>query len=224
MSLPTRSLFAIAVGLCLVTGSARASQVVFGNLGSDGSDAILSTSTLITSSAWIAQGFSTGASTTRLFVDQIVLGLEDNGAGAVNTTISIWSNSGGSPGSLLATSSSQSVSAETKYTFVFGAFELTPSTSYWVVLKDAGSRWNFASSEEAPSQQNSSGYSYLGTIRTTNAGSSWTSSSLNTIASLSISASQASPEPIPEPGTWAAAALLVSAAAYARWRRREQTV
>lgn len=31
----------------------------------------------------------------------------------------------------------------------------------------------------------------------------------------------AGPEPIPEPGTWAAAALLIGGAAFARWRRRK---
>jgi MYXO-CTERM domain-containing protein len=29
-------------------------------------------------------------------------------------------------------------------------------------------------------------------------------------------------QPIPEPGTWAAAALLAGAAGYVRWRRRKQ--
>jgi MYXO-CTERM domain-containing protein len=34
-------------------------------------------------------------------------------------------------------------------------------------------------------------------------------------------AQNAGPEPIPEPGTWAAAALLVGGAAFMRWRRRQ---
>jgi hypothetical protein len=34
-------------------------------------------------------------------------------------------------------------------------------------------------------------------------------------------AQNAGPAPIPEPGTWAAAALLVGGAAYARWRKRK---
>lgn len=35
-----------------------------------------------------------------------------------------------------------------------------------------------------------------------------------------VYAQQSGPEPVPEPGTWAAAALLVGGAAYVRWRRR----
>lgn len=221
MSRLSRSLFAATLSLCLVAGSARASQVVFGNLGSDGSGALLGTSTAISASQWLAQGFSTGASTSRLFVDQIVLGLKENSAGVINTTISIWSNSGGSPGSLLVTSSSQSVSAETKYSFSFGAFQLAPSTSYWVVLQQADVRWNLVASEEAPSEQNSSGYSYLGTRLTSNSGGTWNNSGLNALTSLSISASETGPEPIPEPGTWAAAALLAGGAAFMRWRKRK---
>jgi hypothetical protein len=31
------------------------------------------------------------------------------------------------------------------------------------------------------------------------------------------------PQPVPEPGTWAAAALLVAAAGYVRWRRRARS-
>jgi hypothetical protein len=220
MRIKAPATFGIIALLLFAAPSLQASQVVFGNLGSDGSGGLLSTSTAVTASNWLAQGFSTGALTSRLFIDQIVLGLEDDGAGVINTTISIWSNSGGSPGSLLVTSSSQSVFAETKYSFAFGAFELAPSTSYWVVLQQAGVRWSFAASEEAPSEQNSSDYSYLGTRRTVNSGDTWDNTALNAVTALSISASEAGPEPIPEPGTWAAAALLIGAAVYVRWRRR----
>jgi len=37
---------------------------------------------------------------------------------------------------------------------------------------------------------------------------------------LNLVYAQLAPEPVPEPGTWAAAALLVGAAGYARWRKR----
>jgi len=38
---------------------------------------------------------------------------------------------------------------------------------------------------------------------------------------LTLEIGEFAPEPIPEPGTWAAAALLVGGAAFARWRRRQ---
>jgi hypothetical protein len=37
---------------------------------------------------------------------------------------------------------------------------------------------------------------------------------------MTLEIGEFAPEPIPEPGTWAAAALLVGGAAFARWRRR----
>ena len=40
---------------------------------------------------------------------------------------------------------------------------------------------------------------------------------------LTVNATGGSPAPVPEPGTWAAAALLASGAAFARWRRRQRT-
>jgi hypothetical protein len=43
----------------------------------------------------------------------------------------------------------------------------------------------------------------------------------NTSSGVTFSAQNIGPEPIPEPGTWAAAALLVGGAAYARWRKRK---
>jgi hypothetical protein len=40
---------------------------------------------------------------------------------------------------------------------------------------------------------------------------------------LTVNATGGDPAPVPEPGTWAAAALLASGAAFARWRRRQRT-
>ena len=41
---------------------------------------------------------------------------------------------------------------------------------------------------------------------------------------MSVVVSGSGPAPVPEPGTWAAAALLVGGAAFARWRRRQAAV
>jgi len=222
MSRLTRSLFAAVLGLCLVAGSARASQVVFGNLGSDGSGGSVEQKTSITGSQWLAQGFSTGASSTSLFIDDIVLALAAP-SGSISTSISIWSNSSSAPSSLLYSSSSLSVAGATraKYTFSFGGAALTANTSYWVVLQQPNIDWHLSSAGSAAGQ-NSSGYTSNGAVSTTNSGGSWSSDFLGGFSAISITASSTGPEPIPEPGTWAAAALLIGAAAYVRWRRRPQ--
>jgi len=43
---------------------------------------------------------------------------------------------------------------------------------------------------------------------------------LNTSTGVFFAAQDPGPAPIPEPGTWAAAALLIGGAAFARWRKR----
>lgn len=42
----------------------------------------------------------------------------------------------------------------------------------------------------------------------------------STFGNLTIQSGSYGPSPVPEPGTWAAAALLVGGAAFARWRKR----
>jgi len=226
MSRLTRSIFALALSFSLVAGSARASQVVFGNLGSDGSGSLSTVNDNILADNYVAQGFSTGASSTLLYLDEITLGLAATDGGTFSTTISIWSSLGGSPDTLLQTSSSQNVTGSTsaKYSFGFGGLALTANTSYWVVMQQVGVSWYFVPvAAGAPSEKNSSGYSGLGQVASADGGSSWESAG-NSRYSFSATASATGPEPIPEPGTWAAAALLIGAAAYVRWRRRPQAV
>lgn len=224
MSFSFRTHVTAVLAVVLLAGSSHASQVVFGNLGSDGSEGLDTSRTSVTATTWLAQGFSTGIGSTDLFIDSIVLGLSPT-AGSVSTSISIWSGTGGTPGdpgSLLYSSSSTSVSTlNSKYTFSFSGASLAANTSYWVVLQQAGVDWNQNGDLDTPQQENASGYSYLTSRRTQTSGSSWGNAPSQNYA-ISITASSTGPAPIPEPGTWAAATLLIGAAAYARWRRRAQ--
>lgn len=228
MSLVTRLLFAVALGLCLIIGSARASQVVFGNLGSSASDPLSPTAnTQVSSSSWLAHGFTVGGTNTYLNV--VSLGIYGSGS----ATASLYSSSAGSPGSLI-TSVTQSIvnlSNPALQAFDFGGLSLTNASSYWIVLRGASGtpfNWAFNDNGDFPTAQNSSGWSPLSPVTksSANSGSSWTTSGVNRPASISITASSTAPEPaaIPEPGTWAAAALLIGAAAYVRLRRRAQAV
>ena len=223
MSFLLRSLAAAVLSLCLVAGSARASQVVFGNLGSDGLSALdgntTSNSTLTT---WFAQGFT--VSSPRLFLDTVSLGF----ASTATATLSLYSSSAGLPGSSLISLTQAvtgSAGSPNLISFNFNGYSLTSGSSYWLVLSSAGAssvNWASNNDDNSSTGQNGSGWSALGGLRTVNSGSSWNSNSGPPVRSLSITASSSSPEPIPEPGTWAAAALLIGAAAYVRWRRRRQ--
>jgi MYXO-CTERM domain-containing protein len=225
MSFLLRSLAAAVLSLCLVAGSARASQVVFGNLGSDGLGTLTTTAFTASSQNWLAQGFTVGGTNT--FLSSISIGLLGTGT----ATVSLYSSLAGIPDQSLV-SVSQAIASEDPalvQSFSFNNFSLTNGASYWVVVNRSGGgwfSWVFNADEATPSGQNSSGWVALSpaTRRTSNGGSTWTSSGANTFASFSISASSSppTPEPIPEPGTWAAAALLIGAAAYVRWRRRPQ--
>lgn len=226
MSLLARSLFAIALGLCLVTGSARASQVVFGNLGSGGGgDITADTVASISSTTWFAHGFTVGGTNT--FLTSVAVGLR----GAGSATVALYANAGGSPSSSLA-SVTQSISASLSdppalQSFNFSNFSLSAGVSYWVVVSGSSAtaaNWAFNAEGDFPTEQNSSGWSPLSPVtkRSTDSGSTWTTNNANRPASLSIVASSSAPEPIPEPGTWVAAALLIGLAGYVRWRRRAQ--
>jgi MYXO-CTERM domain-containing protein len=224
MSFLLRSLAAAVLSLCLVAGSARASQVVFGNLGSDGSEALAAGGFTTSASRWYAHRFTVGSDATFTNLNTATLGLSANSVASVaNVSVSIYSNSAtNSPSSLLFTSSALTVSSQDKYAFAFSDASLSNNATYWLVLSTPNLLWQTADSGDPPSDQNGSGYTYAGTWRTTNSGGLWSTSSSGESFSLSLVASQSGPEPIPEPGTWAAAALLIGAAAYVRWRRRPQ--
>jgi len=212
----------------ILAGPARASQVVFGNLGSDGLGVLSTTANAqISSSTWLAQGFTVGG--TNSFLDTVTIGISGTG----NASVSLYSSSGGQPGSLL-TSVTQSIigASPTLQSFNFGGYSLTSAVSYWVVISksDGGTfNWWYNDDGDFSSAQNASGWAPITvtaaqTKQSVDSGTSWANSGANRLTSLSITASSTAPapEPIPEPGTWAAAALLIGAAAYVRWRRRPQ--
>jgi len=226
MPLLLRFLALVCLGVILATTPLRASQVVFGNLGSDGSDGLSPTAnTQISSSSWLAHGFTVGGTNTYLNV--VSLGIYGSGS----ATAALYSSSGGSPGSLITsvTQSIANLSNPTLQAFNFGGFSLTNASSYWIVVSGSSGtpfNWAFNENGDFPIAQNSSGWTPLSPVTRSsiNSGSSWTTSGVNRPASISITASSTAPAPapIPEPGTWAAAALLIGAAAYMRWRRRTQ--
>ena len=130
----------------------------------------------------------------------------------------IYSSPGGNPGALLASFDVVFLpggSDNVTVTFMTTTpFTLLAGTSYWFVLNDllGGSvDWQRDSANTAPT---ATGVTWDGYRLTSNAGTSWTASSVNN--SMAINAA-----PVPEPATWAmvciGACLL---AAFMRARRR----
>jgi hypothetical protein len=91
---------------------------------------------------------------------------------------------------------------------------MATNTTYWIV-PSAGLNWSFRSNFSAfPTQQNQSGYSYIGAYESTNSGASW----------LAVEGGQAayavSIQAVPEPSTYAMAVAGAGLVGLMRWRRR----
>jgi hypothetical protein len=149
--------------------------VVFGNLGSAGTDAISGTNTDFgpgdPNEVSLAQGFTTGSSSQYLTVTSISLGLFATSTGTLNRTVSIFSDSSGVPGSAVFTSAVTPVGNTGTYAFNFSNAVLSPSTSYWVVPEGPTS-WYLNNANTAPAGLNSSGYVSIGT-KLQNTSSQW---------------------------------------------------
>ena len=200
----------VALGV-LTAGSARVAtaEVVFGNLGTSGTGAITNTNTDVGPTAGfnIAQSFT--AASPNLNVASITLGLFGDGT---STTVGIFSDNSGEPAaSPLFTSSAVTVGAKGLYSFGFSGATLTAGLNYWVYPL-ANVSWYTAGT--APVEENSSGYAFNATEE--NGGLGWFPAGSNRY-SVSVSA-------VPEPSTYALAALGLGVAGFVRARRRKSAV
>jgi hypothetical protein len=222
-----KKIYFLFAAVNIAVASAHAA-LVFGHLGNDGTGALGSSSFQISDTRYLAQGFTTPGPGGLLSLYSVVLGLDVN-IGSTDTRVQIFADSSGTPsGSPLATiTGTVSSSIPTLYTYTLVSPLLLASNSpYWIVVSDpdGGQSYNWTYNDDAlsPVGLNGSGYSWptAGTLRSLNSGASWVDRSafFERTASLYLNASE--PDGVPEPGTWAAAALLVGGAAIARWRRR----
>ncbi|MBU3664756.1 MAG: PEP-CTERM sorting domain-containing protein [Chthoniobacterales bacterium] len=211
-----------ALALLFISG-ARA-ELVYGNLGADGTTALGSVNNDIgPGSGWLAQGFNTGTSSL-LSLQSVTLGLFGANVGTIPLTVSIFSGilSGTNnivPDVSLYTSAAVNVGDKNKYSFTFSNAQLQANTTYFVV-PNGGSWYYNSGTPAAPLSQNGSGYVNAGTweITSTNAitpAGTWEVAESSRY-SLSVYATS---NAVPEPGTWAAAALLAGGAAFVRWRK-----
>jgi hypothetical protein len=207
-----RKLFVILLVSSAFAASPAPAVIVFGNLGSDGSGGLNTFNDDIRATNLIVQGFSTGSSSL-LVLQSITFGLFGTSIGTISGSVGLYDDLGGVPGTLLYTSTNSAIGDIGKYTFNFAGLVLAPSQTYWV-MPNPDLSWYLNAPLTAPGEQNASGYSYAGTLRSTNGAVSWGPAAVPHY-SISVNA-----DVIPEPGTWLAGALLCGTAAWVGWRRR----
>jgi hypothetical protein len=211
------SLAVAAALLGLSSMPAAQAEVVFGNLGPTGAGVLSDSGSDFGPSAGslkvLAQGFTTGTNPDFLTVQSISMGAFFNVSTTANRTVAIYSNVGGNPGSIVATSNATQVGDKATYTFGFSPVKLVAETSYWVVPQfDADWFWYISDDESQPVAQNSSGYGYLGTRRSSVDITGTWSSTFQPYA-VSIQA-------VPEPSTFVLMATALGLGCVAAIRRR----
>lgn len=214
--LSARSIRTVAFLALAMAGVSAHADVVFGNLGTSGTGALGGTNTdfgpVDSGELALAQGFNTGTSSLR-DIQSVTLGLFVTNSGtSENRTVSIYTDSSGSPGSILFTSQAVPVGNTGTYTFPFSNASLSASTPYWIVPSGPAS-WYLNTPDSTPAGLNSSGYFYTGTKRD-EPSVGWTTPSPN-LTSYSVSVAA-----VPEPSAIALSGIGIASALYAMRRRR----
>ena len=229
MKFPRLFSAAIAALAFFSTAAAHAApltDIVFGNLGSSGTDALDSGnvaqigSTVSGSSGnRFAIAFVTGSNSSFLKLQSVVLGLGDIAPFSTAILNLVNDNSGSPTGSTLATDSLE-VQSNGLFTFGLGNVSLAANTKYWVTLEAQNPTapstfsWLRGDTPASPTGLNGSGYTFPtdGGMRSQNNGA-WTVRADASTLSISITA-------VPEPSTYALAGIGVAAAGLMGWRRR----
>jgi hypothetical protein len=207
----------VAVGGLSLSTVHAAPIDIYGNLGTVNTTTTSNTVGYLSNAQtnqYQAQGFSVGrqVGNTAWNIEKIDVGL--GSTGSPSPVMQIYSNSAGAPGSVLASfTTGSAVSAKQVYSFT-GSFVAQENTSYWVVLSNANSasqesyEWYSNDAFSAPSTNNASGVSYLGTKESNNL-ASW----VNTLQSLSIALyAESTTTAVPEidPSSFGSALALVA--------------
>jgi hypothetical protein len=213
-------LIGVSAVFLLAAGSASASLVVYGNLGSSGTAAIQATGGIgLTSADWRAIGFTVGGTNT--FLQTATIGLNVNAAGPADVRLDLYSNNAGVPGTSLF-STTQTLSANTlNLPISFNLNQsLTSGSTYWIVAQKTGGAggltWRPAQGTPAPTTQNASGWANLGNatgLTSTNSGTTWGSTGTGSSNSISLVAV------VPEPSAIAILAAAAGMGAMVRLRR-----
>jgi len=227
MNLTRRTFLGLVTVATIVSNGtpASAQTVIVSNLAEPNT---IGSAGLVGSDNWLAQGFSTPASTS-YSLDSVSLKLARDPSFSGTFTVSFWDSSGpgGRPGSQLATISSGNQVSSLTTSFADYAFPasgagvtLAPSASYFVVLSasapfaSAGLYWSI------PDAQNpgSTGPGQIGNwTSSANQGASWDFLSSDFPTQIAVSGTA-----VPEPETYALVSglALVGFAAFRGLRRK----
>jgi hypothetical protein len=221
---------AAAVVVFLAVGTAKAGIVVYGNLGSSGTNAISSSGGIVlTATTWRAIGFTVGG--TNVMLETVTIGFNVGSSGSADVRLDLYSNSSGQPGTSLF-NTSQSLAANTlnqPITFNFNQ-TLSSGSTYWIVAQRAGGTGNATAlawrpaagtPNPAPITQNASGWLNLGNatgVTSADSGATWGSTGTGSSNSISFTAI------VPEPSTWAMGGVGITFAASCREFQRRRRV
>lgn len=210
--------FAVAALVCLsFIGSAGTgySEIVLSNPFGQ----VSTGNSTVSGSNYFATGFTTGTDANFLSLQSVNLSLATSGTTASATPVIQLFSGTAKPTALVGSFSSVAVTVSTPTSFAFdylGSASLLPSTNYWVVLSaSVGQAFGWYTTDETPSEQNSSGYAFIAGQKSSNAGSSWSSNPLASVGAVSITA-------VPEPSSIVLAGLGVLAAGYQLRRRMKR--
>lgn len=214
--------FLLAVLAVLLAGALPGRAALIYSLNTDG--AWQSTA----GSTWLAQTFSTGAAPMTLnSVSVWIRNANESNSSATPSsfTLRLYATDGSNKptgSSLLTLINNQSVVAwgDGVISANLLSFSLAPNTTYAVVM--AGSAggtmgWKYQGGTSPTSSISPTPTFY--NWRSTDSGSTWSDAAPTTGYNMIVAATPSAP--VPEPGTWAAAALLAGGAAFTRWRRRK---
>jgi hypothetical protein len=209
------SLAIVAATLGLSSMPSARAETVLGNLGANGTTGSLSTTnTGITALVKDAQVFTTPASSPNLQLASITLGAFTSTPASNPFSLQVFLGDSSAPGALFATSTNtQTLGTESTgalYTWNFGNIQMDPSTTYWII-PPTDLNWNFRGFA-APTEQNSSGYVYVGGFQSGDGGSTWTAE-----AGLPLATSV---QAVPEPSTLVLTAAAVGLGCFGALRRR----
>lgn len=193
----------------LAAGGLQAQTIVVSNVD-DPAPVDFSTYT-VNNALKVATSFTTGAAQTKLFGVQLAL---DGGIG--NLGVSIYSNSGGAPGTLLTTLSHGSGMPATEFRDPL-PIQMSGNTTYWVVLELSGGGVVRPKIASSGGETGLAGWSIGDAVRS-NPGLGW-EATVRTPFQMTVMTKVDDLTPVPEPEEWAAI-MGLSLAGFAIWRRR----
>ena len=201
---------------------------VYSNLGNpdSSSNAAIGYNDSTNYNVFYAQGFTTGATLYNINSVDLALGVTNAGNGS--PLLQIYSDNAGAPGANLgAVFTNPTFGTRAIYNLSLATpFALAASTSYWLVVSDttAGSstkfNWYYSDTFNSPSAKNGSNFQFVNGARSVNGGTSWVTNTAFSQTGITINATA-----VPEPTTWALAAIATGVmAAVARRRKPAQIV